>query len=49
MDIDPPIKCKHCGSELYVASVSNVYILLCPKMGIIEHPNYIYEPTIEVR
>lgn len=51
MQIDPPVKCPHCGEEMavVVASKPMVYVVLCPKRAVIEHPTYIYTPTVEIK
>lgn len=51
MQIDPPLKCPHCGAELSVVTTGKpaVYIALCPKRAVVEHPTYIYAPTVEIK
>ena len=50
--IDPTVKCPHCGADMAVERVVTIYpplyVALCPKRGLIEHPPYIYTPTIEL-
>lgn len=51
MSIDPLVKCPHCGSDMEVVVVGKpaFYVTVCPKRIVIEHPSYIYTPTIEIK
>lgn len=51
MQVSPPIKCPHCGADMEIAATGKmlIYVALCPKRVLVEHPTYIYTPTIEVK
>jgi hypothetical protein len=51
VSIDPLVKCPHCGSDMEVVVVGKpaFYVTVCPKRIVIEHPSYIYTPTIEIK
>lgn len=51
MSVDPPIKCPHCGAEMNIVSTGKspmIYIAVCPIVTV-EHPQYIYTPTVEIK
>lgn len=51
MTIDPPLKCPHCGADMVIVTAGKnptLYIAKCPVVTI-EHPTYIYEPTVEIK
>lgn len=51
MSVDQPLKCPHCGAEMVIVTVGKypmIYVAKCPSVTV-EHPAYIYEPTIEIK
>lgn len=51
MSVDPPLKCPHCGAEMVIKTFGKapaIYVAVCPIVTV-EHPRYIYEPTIEIK
>ena len=51
MSVDPPFKCPHCGADMVIVTVGKdtaLYVAKCPVVTI-EHPAYIYLPTLEIK
>lgn len=50
MSVDPPFKCPHCGAGMVIVTAGKpaIYIAKCPVVAV-EHPAYIYTPTIEIK
>lgn len=51
MTVDPPLKCPHCGADMVIVVTGKnpaIYVAKCPNVTI-EHPAYIYVPTVEIK
>lgn len=51
MEVDPPIKCPHCGADMVIVATGKapmIYVAVC-RVVTVEHPRYIYTPTIEIK
>lgn len=52
VDVDPPLKCPHCGADMQIGlarATSAIYVAECPRRLVVEHPQYIYVPTVEIK